>query len=145
MPALLQEGRTFGAANVESTVCSCLRASTYIHTHPNDIHSNGVHVLPVQNSSLATHIKSNDFCRWIRQDPQTLVWIRVMHRLVRSEFAKHNVRCAGCKIGPIVGIRFRCLHCFNVDLCQNCFFTQRAVKGHKLKHEMHEYYTPVSL
>jgi hypothetical protein len=95
-------------------------------------------------SNAMNSIKINDFWRWIRQDPQTLVWIRVMHRLVRSEFAKHNARCAGCKMTPIVGIRFRCLHCFNVDLCQNCFFTQKDIKGHKIKHEMHEYYMPVS-
>ncbi|CAI2296208.1 unnamed protein product [Caenorhabditis sp. 36 PRJEB53466] len=40
---------------------------------------------------------------------------------------------------PIVGLRYRCLSCFNLDLCQNCFFSQRTAKRHKLKHPMQEY------
>ncbi|KAI6190921.1 Zinc finger, ZZ type [Aphelenchoides bicaudatus] len=144
LPALLQEDRAFGSANVESTVRSCLRASTCTQDQLNSTYTNRIQVLPTSNNQTATQIKSNDFYRWFSGDPQTLVWIRVMHRMINSEFAKHNARCCGCKMTPIVGIRFRCLHCFSVDLCQNCFFTQRAVKGHNAKHEMHEYYLPTT-
>ena len=40
--------------------------------------------------------------------------------------------------------RYRCLKCFNCDLCQQCFFTGRVSKGHKLSHPLHEYCTEVS-
>ena len=40
--------------------------------------------------------------------------------------------------------RYRCLKCFNFDMCQNCFFTGRTAKGHKLTHPMQEYCTTVS-
>ena len=39
--------------------------------------------------------------------------------------------------------RYRCLKCFNYDLCQNCFFTGERNKGHKLAHPMQEYSFPV--
>ena len=42
------------------------------------------------------------------------------------------------------GVRYRCLKCFNFDMCQNCFFSGRRVKSHKLTHPMQEYCTAVS-
>ena len=41
--------------------------------------------------------------------------------------------------------RYRCLRCFNFDMCQNCFFSGRKAKGHKLTHPMQEYCTAVSI
>ena len=32
--------------------------------------------------------------------------------------AKHQAKCNICKECPIVGLRYRCLKCFNFDLCQ---------------------------
>ncbi|KAI6241856.1 Zinc finger, ZZ type [Aphelenchoides fujianensis] len=127
LPTMIEEERAFGGSTVEASVRACIRSS-----------------FPSATAFLATRPPSTlseaQFVEWVRQDPQTLVWVRVMHRLVASEFARHNARCAACKMQPIVGIRFRCLHCFNVDLCQNCFFVQRPARGHKVSHEMHEYY-----
>ena len=40
--------------------------------------------------------------------------------------------------------RYRCLRCFNFDMCQNCFFSGRKAKGHKHTHPMQEYCTAVS-
>uniref|UniRef100_A0A915CJC2 ZZ-type domain-containing protein n=1 Tax=Parascaris univalens TaxID=6257 RepID=A0A915CJC2_PARUN len=45
---------------------------------------------------------------------------------------------------PIIGLRYRCLQCFNVDVCQNCFFSQRLAKNHKLSHPMQEYCLPTT-
>lgn len=45
----------------------------------------------------------------------------------------------------VVFCRYRCLKCFNFDMCQECFFTGRVSKNHKLTHPMHEYCTEVSL
>lgn len=39
--------------------------------------------------------------------------------------------------------RYRCLKCFNFDMCQNCFFSGRKAKNHKLTHPMQEYCTAV--
>lgn len=41
--------------------------------------------------------------------------------------------------------RYRCLKCFNFDMCQNCFFSGRKAKNHKLTHPMQEYCTAVKL
>lgn len=40
--------------------------------------------------------------------------------------------------------RYRCLKCTNVDLCQNCFWTQKSLKNHKLTHPTREYCMAVS-
>lgn len=75
------------------------------------------------------------------QTPQSLVWLPVLHRLAASEAAKHQAKCNICKEYPIVGFRYRCLKCFNFDMCQKCFFLGRTAKNHKLSHPMHEYCT----
>uniref|UniRef100_A0A2C9KGM6 Dystrophin n=1 Tax=Biomphalaria glabrata TaxID=6526 RepID=A0A2C9KGM6_BIOGL len=41
----------------------------------------------------------------------------------------------------IFSSRYRCLKCFNFDVCQNCFFSGRTAKSHKLTHPMQEYCT----
>lgn len=40
--------------------------------------------------------------------------------------------------------RYRCLRCFNFDMCQNCFFSGRRAKHHKLTHPIQEYCTTTS-
>lgn len=94
---------------------------------------------------LSPSISIGPFLEWMKQEPQSVVWLPVMHRLATAEFAKHQAKCNVCKMFPIVGLRYRCLRCFNLDLCQNCFFSQRTAKKHKLKHPMQEYAVPVSL
>ena len=41
---------------------------------------------------------------------------------------------------PMVGLRYRCLKCFNFDVCQACFLTGRCALKHKLDHPIQEYY-----
>ncbi|KAJ1346009.1 hypothetical protein KIN20_000673 [Parelaphostrongylus tenuis] len=93
---------------------------------------------------LAPTIPLTPFLEWMKQEPQSVVWLPVMHRLATAEFAKHQAKCNVCKMFPIVGLRYRCLRCFNLDLCQNCFFSQRTAKKHKLKHPMQEYAVPTT-
>ena len=47
---------------------------------------------------------------------------------------------------PICGFRYRCLKCFNFDMCQNCFFAAKGgrYKNHKMAHPMQEYCTTVN-
>ena len=44
------------------------------------------------------------------------------------------------------GFRYRCLKCFNFDMCQTCFFAGKGgkYKNHKMTHPMQEYCTTVT-
>ncbi|KAK6013982.1 zinc finger, ZZ type, partial [Ostertagia ostertagi] len=121
IPRLVGEAAAFGGSNVEPSVRSCF-----------------------ETVRLAPTIGMAPFLDWMKQEPQSVVWLPVMHRLATAEFAKHQAKCNVCKMFPIIGLRYRCLRCFNLDLCQNCFFSQRTAKKHKLKHPMQEYAVPVS-
>lgn len=116
IPRLVGESAAFGGSNVEPSVRSCF-----------------------ETVKLAPTINEAGFLEWARKEPQSIVWLAVMHRLAASENVKHPSKCNVCKMFPIVGLRYRCLSCFNLDLCQNCFFSQRTAKRHKLKHPMQEY------
>lgn len=88
-------------------------------------------------------ITANDFLEWVKLEPQSLVWLPVMHRLAASEAAKHEARCNICKIYPILGFRYRSLKHFNCDICQSCFFSGKQTKIFKMDHPLQEYYTEV--
>nr|XP_023019878.1 dystrophin [Leptinotarsa decemlineata]XP_023019880.1 dystrophin [Leptinotarsa decemlineata] len=113
VPRQLGEVAAFGGSNIEPSVRSCLGEREDLEV---------------------TH-----FLAWLKQEPQSLVWLPVLHRLAAAETAKHQAKCNSCKQYPIVGLRYRCLKCFNFDMCQNCFFSGKLTKGHKLTHPMHEY------
>ncbi|XP_066255400.1 dystrophin [Euwallacea similis] len=113
IPRQLGEVAAFGGSNIEPSVRSCLGDREDLEV---------------------TH-----FLAWLQQEPQSLVWLPVLHRLAAAEKAKHQAKCNSCKQYPIVGLRYRCLKCFNFDMCQICFFSGKLTKGHKLTHPMHEY------
>ncbi|XP_055596147.1 dystrophin, isoforms A/C/F/G/H isoform X5 [Uranotaenia lowii] len=125
VPRQLGEVAAFGGSNIEPSVRSCFeRAGTNQNGEP-----------------LETAIEAQHFLNWLQHEPQSLVWLPVLHRLVAAEAAKHQAKCNICKEYPIVGFRYRCLKCFNFDMCQRCFFLGRNAKNHKLSHPMHEYCT----
>lgn len=121
IPKFLGESAVFGGSNVEPSVRSCFEHNKYPET-----------------------LSVDGYLEWLRKEPQNLIWMIVMHRLQSSEFAKHQSKCSTCKMFPIVGMRYRCLRCFNFDICQNCFFSQRTAKSHKLTHPMQEYCLPTN-
>ncbi|XP_078330229.1 dystrophin-like isoform X4 [Crassostrea virginica] len=118
VPRQLGEVASFGGSNIEPSVRSCFEMA------------NG-----------RPEIQVNHFLEWLKLEPQSLVWLPVLHRLAAAETAKHQAKCNICKEYPIVGFRYRCLRCFNFDICQNCFFSGRKAKNHKLAHPMQEYCT----
>ncbi|KAK2162351.1 hypothetical protein LSH36_100g10019 [Paralvinella palmiformis] len=121
LPKHLGEIASFGGSNIEPSVRSCFEKAG------------------------CDEIQAGDFLDWMKQEPQSMVWLPVLHRIAASETAKHQAKCNICKECPIVGLRYRCLRCFNFDMCQNCFFSGRKAKGHKLTHPMQEYCTTSEL
>ncbi|KAF3838613.1 hypothetical protein F7725_010381 [Dissostichus mawsoni] len=89
-------------------------------------------------------IEVSHFLEWMSLEPQSMVWLPVLHRVAAAESTKHQAKCYVCKQCPIKGFRYRSLKQFNVDICQTCFLTGRTTKGKKLHYPIMEYYTPVS-
>nr|XP_054362767.1 dystrophin-related protein 2 [Mirounga angustirostris] len=115
VPRQLGEVAAFGGSNVEPSVRSCFRFSTG---------------KPV--------IEASQFLEWVNLEPQSMVWLAVLHRVTIAEQVKHQTKCSICRQCPIKGFRYRSLKQFNVDICQTCFLTGRASKGNKLHYPIME-------
>ncbi|KAK7483312.1 hypothetical protein BaRGS_00025479 [Batillaria attramentaria] len=102
IPLQLGEVASFGGSNIEPSVRSCF-----------------------EKAKGRPEIQVVNFLDWLKLEPQSTVWLPVLHRLAAAETAKHQAKCNVCKEFPIVGFRYRCLKCFNFDMCQNCFFSGR--------------------
>ncbi|XP_066299566.1 dystrophin-like isoform X2 [Branchiostoma lanceolatum] len=94
--------------------------------------------------TLGTGVTEDHFLQWLMAEPQTVVWFPTLHRVASAETVKHQAKCNICKLCPILGFRYRCLKCYNYDLCQNCFFVGRSSRSHKLSHPIQEYCTQTS-
>uniref|UniRef100_A0A5F8H924 Utrophin n=1 Tax=Monodelphis domestica TaxID=13616 RepID=A0A5F8H924_MONDO len=121
IPRQLGEVAAFGGSNIEPSVRSCFQQN---HNKP--------------------EISVKEFIDWMRLEPQSMVWLPVLHRVAAAETAKHQAKCNICKECPIVGFRYRSLKHFNYDVCQSCFFSGRTAKGHKLHYPMVEYCIPTT-
>ncbi|XP_066986180.1 dystrophin, isoforms A/C/F/G/H-like isoform X42 [Macrobrachium rosenbergii] len=119
VPRQLGEVAAFGGSNIEPSVRSCFTKA----------------------GKDRETIEAVHFLAWVQQEPQSLVWLAVLHRVAASENIQHQVKCNICKAYPIVGLRYRCLKCLSFDMCQRCFFDGRSGKSHKITHPMHEYCT----
>lgn len=117
IPRLLGEVASFGGSNIEPSVRSCLE----------------------KDGQLRKGIVAADFLAWVQKEPQSVVWLPVLHRLATAEGAKHQAKCNICKQFPMIGLRYRCLKCFNFDVCQTCFLTGRCALKHKIDHPIQEY------
>ena len=128
IPRFLGEAAYFGGSNIEPSVRSCFTRS---HNESG-------------KNSLRSEIETRDFLSWLNREPQSLVWLSVMHRLAAAESVVHQVKCNICKSYPITGLRYRCLRCFNFDSCQACFLTDKVAVKHNSYHPMQEYCLPTS-
>uniref|UniRef100_A0A4W5L1J0 Dystrophin related protein 2 n=1 Tax=Hucho hucho TaxID=62062 RepID=A0A4W5L1J0_9TELE len=121
IPWQLGEVAAFGGSNVEPSVASCFRMA------------------PGKTSIQLSH-----FLEWMSLEPQSVVWLPVLQRVVQAENAKHQAKCSICKQCPIKGFRYRSLKQFNVDICQSCFLSGRTTKAKALIYPIMEYYTPTT-
>lgn len=78
IPKFLGEAAAFGGSNIEPSVRSCF-----------------------ENAKFPPTINVDQFLEWLKKEPQSLVWLPVMHRLASSEFAKHQAKCNACKMFPV--------------------------------------------
>lgn len=76
-------------------------------------------VLTVHSSSSQANnkpeLEAAMFLDWMRLEPQSMVWLPVLHRVAAAETAKHQAKCNICKECPIIGFRSvesQPLHCF---------------------------------
>ncbi|XP_051561078.1 dystrophin-like isoform X2 [Myxocyprinus asiaticus] len=121
IPRQLGEVASFGGSNIEPSVRSCF-----------------------QFANNKPELEALVFLDWMRLEPQSMVWLPVLHRVAAAETAKHQAKCNICKECPIIGFRYRSLKHFNYDICQSCFFSGRVAKGHKMQYPMVEYCTPTT-
>ncbi|KAK2554966.1 Dystrophin [Acropora cervicornis] len=96
IPKHIYESASFSGSSVEPAVRNCL-----------------------EGVSIPERVSFEEFIEWMIAEPQTIVWLPTLHRLAVSETVKHEAKCNVCKMYPIVGFRYRCLKCFNFDLCQS--------------------------
>lgn len=55
------------------------------------------------------------------------------------EVGKHEgVKCDGCGVENIAGIRHKCHFCYNYDLCDRCFRNRAESKNHRASHPMED-------
>lgn len=64
-----------------------------------------IHVFLYQNNNKP-EISVKEFIDWMRLEPQSMVWLPVLHRVAAAETAKHQAKCNICKECPIVGFRW---------------------------------------
>ena len=122
-PIYLGEDESFGGPDlIEISIRNCLSMSKFNPQHPNCINL-------------------HDYLNWLKTEPQFIIWLPVLHRILISENTMHAMKCRLCKTNPIVGLRYRCLICFKFNICQKCFLSGRHIFEHPNPevHQMQEY------
>ncbi|XP_029941952.1 dystrotelin-like [Salarias fasciatus] len=112
IPAAVQEEGAFGG--VEAAVKSCF------------------------DGALTPAVSRRHVLSWLQTEPRLLLWLPTLYRLSVSRDVTHNVRCHTCRTSPITGLRFRCLKCLNIHVCQSCFLSLRQTRKHKRGHPVLE-------
>lgn len=100
VPRQLGEVAAFGGSNIEPSVRSCFEKAG-----------------KDKNEIEAVH-----FLSWLQQEPQSMVWLPVLHRLSAAESAKHQAKCNICKEYPIIGFRYLFIY------CAFAFYSRRTIK-----------------
>ena len=69
--------------------------------------------LPSRQAPGKPAIEVSHFLEWMSLEPQSMVWLPVLHRVAAAESAKHQAKCYVCKQCPIKGFRYGALPRFN--------------------------------
>jgi hypothetical protein len=51
-----------------------------------------------------------------------------------QNYIHKGIRCDNCHNMPILGIRFTCQDCYDLDFCHKCYLSQPTLKAHKNTH-----------
>ena len=81
IPRVLGELASFGGSNVEPSVRSCFEKAS---------------------SNSKEFIEALHFLNWMKQEPQSMVWLPVLHRFIAAESARHQAKCNICKVKTFV-------------------------------------------
>lgn len=118
VPRQLGEVAAFGGSNVEPSIRSCFRFVSSGHgSHPSAAlccgsvpHCSWVQLseqplpLPPQSNGKSA-IEASQFLEWANLEPQSMVWLAVLHRVTMAEQVKHQTKCSVCRQCPIKGFR----------------------------------------
>lgn len=92
VPRQLGEVAAFGGSNIEPSVRSCLEQAGISQNDVNAV-GNGADTDGVVTNDILPKIsiEAQHFLGWLQHEPQSLVWLPVLHRLSAAEAAKHQV------------------------------------------------------
>ncbi|XP_014675763.1 PREDICTED: dystrobrevin alpha-like, partial [Priapulus caudatus] len=95
----------------------------------------------IECSSHKDRITVNDFLDTLMSDPgpQCLLWLPLLHRMANVENVFHPVMCDVCQRESFMGFRYKCQRCYNMQLCQDCFWRGKITGTHTNDHEVKEY------
>lgn len=60
---------------------------------------------PPPQSNGKSAIEASQFLEWANLEPQSMVWLAVLHRVAMAEQVKHQTKCSVCRQCPIKGFR----------------------------------------
>ena len=89
IPRVLGELASFGGSNVEPSVRSCFEKATAA-------------------SNSKEFIEALHFLNWMKQEPQSMVWLPVLHRFIAAESARHQAKCNICKVKNFCNLIKKC-------------------------------------
>lgn len=78
----------FGGSNIEPSVRSCLERARISQAETK---------IGTTGDMPEITIEAHHFLGWLQHEPQSLVWLPVLHRLQAAEVAKHQAKCNICK------------------------------------------------
>lgn len=128
VPRQLGEVAAFGGSNVEPSIRSCFRfVSRVPWLVPSPLQQLCWGEAPGSGEELAPHhgwvptlsspflsprqsngkpaIEVTQFLEWANLEPQSMVWLAVLHRVTMAEQVKHQTKCSVCRQCPIKGFR----------------------------------------
>lgn len=118
VPRQLGEVAAFGGSNVEPSIRSCFRFVSTVVAPPWPCLQRRTSVprrwgpalsLPSCPSLSQSHgksaIEASQFLEWANLEPQSMVWLAVLHRVTMAEQVKHQTKCSVCRQCPIKGFR----------------------------------------